>query len=133
MIARTNAHKSGYKWQVREDSQTLPISSLHYLDVHVQKCSVQVHVSFCWVCLCVGDKVQHHHGHTRFHRLSQCLLFGRGMVGVGVLVEGRKQGLQGRLGGGGRGLLQWVEVCGGVGRRGAVTGVGRAPAEGGGG
>lgn len=55
------------------------------------------------------------------------------MVGVGVLVEGREQGLEGRLGGGGRGLLQGAEVCGGVRGRGAVTRVGRAPAEGGGG
>lgn len=90
---------------------------------------------FCFFSqrVCVGDKVQYHHGHTWFHRLSQCLLFGRGMVGVGVLVEGREQRLQGRLGGGGRGLLQRAEVCGGVGRRGAVTRVGRAPAQGGGG
>lgn len=54
-------------------------------------------------------------------------------MGVRVLVEGREQRLQGRLGGGGRGLLQWAEVCGGMGRRGAVTRVGRAPTESGGG
>lgn len=54
-------------------------------------------------------------------------------MGVGVLVEGREQGLQGGLGCGGRGLLQRAEVCGGVRGRGAVTGVGRAPTEGGGG
>lgn len=54
---------------------------------------------------------------------------------MGVLVEGREQRLQGRLGRGGRRLLQGAEVCGGVGRRGAVTRVGRAAAaaEGGGG
>lgn len=49
-----------------------------------------------------------------------------------MLVEGREQGLQGRLGGGRWGLLQGAEVCGGVGRGGAVTRVGGAPAEGGG-
>lgn len=54
-------------------------------------------------------------------------------MGVGVLVKGREQRLQGRLWGGGWGLLQRAEVCGGVRRRGAVTRVGRAPAEGGGG
>lgn len=52
---------------------------------------------------------------------------------MGVLVERREQGLQRRLRGGGWRLLQGAEVCGGVGRRGAVTRVGRAPAEGGGG
>lgn len=65
--------------------------------------------------------------------LSQCLLFSRGMVGVGVLMEGREQRLQGGLGRGGGGLLQGAEVYGGVGRGRAVAGIGRAPAEGGGG
>lgn len=96
----------------------------------VCKCTFFIFLNFF---VCVGDKVQHHHGHTWFHCLSQCLLLGRRMVGVGVLVEGREQRLQRRLGGGGWGLLQGAEVCGGVGRRRAVTRVGRAPAEGGGG
>lgn len=55
------------------------------------------------------------------------------MVGVGVLMEGGEQRLQGGLGRGGRGLLQGTEVYGGVGRRGAVARVGGAPTEGGGG
>lgn len=70
---------------------------------------------------------------TRGFTVSQCLLFSGGMVGVGVLVEGRKQRLQGGLGCGGGGLLQGTEVYGGVGRGRAVARVGRASAEGGGG
>lgn len=71
--------------------------------------------------------------HVVWYRLSQCLLFGRWVVGVGVLVEGREQWLHRRLGGGGRRLLQRAEVCGGVRRWGAVTGVGGASTQGGGG
>lgn len=52
---------------------------------------------------------------------------------MGVLVERRQQGLKGRLRRGGRRLLQGAEVRGGVRRRGAVAGVGGAPAQGGGG
>lgn len=54
-------------------------------------------------------------------------------MGVGVLVQGGEQGLQGGLRGGGGRLLQGAEVCSRVGRRGAVTRVGRATAERGGG
>lgn len=54
-------------------------------------------------------------------------------MGVGVLVEGREERLQGRLRGGGGRLLQGAEVRRGMGRRGAVAGVGRAPSQGGGG
>lgn len=101
-----HTHKNGYKWQV---SGSLPrcFPPPFFINevVHDQNCSVLVHFLFFFfslslsmcVCVyvCVGDKVQHHHGHTWFHRLSQCLLLGGGVVGVGVLVEGREQRLQG--------------------------------------
>lgn len=82
----------------------------------------------------LGIQVQHRRGRTAVASLSQCLLLGGGVVGVGVLVKRGQQGLQGRLRGGGRRLLlQGAKMCGGVWGGGAVAGVGGAPAQCGGG